>query len=191
MRPQASSIISFDWFFGYDCGMRGPPAGLLDLSLRRSLRNRNPRFDMRILPPVLLLIFIVAMLIAHFLIRQPTFAPRPYNFLGIVLMIVGVGIGLPAMLHFGRIKTNINTFNEPTVLVTGGVFRWTRNPMYLGMIVLLLGLAVLLGTLLPLLLAVIFAIIADRWYVRFEENAMRAKFGAAYEAYGSRTRRWL
>ena len=146
---------------------------------------------MRIVPPVLLLIFIVAMVLSHYLIPGPIFAPRPYNLIGIVLMVVGFGIGLPAALRFRRVRTNLNTFNEPTVLVTDVVFRWTRNPMYLGMIVLLFGLAVLLGTLVPLLLAAVFAIIADRWYVRFEESAMRAKFGAAYEAYASQTRRWL
>ena len=102
-----------------------------------------------------------------------------------------LGIGVHAARHFERVKTNIKTFNEPTMMVTDGMFRWTRNPMYLGMCVLLLGLAILLGTLLPLLLAVAFAVIADRWYVRFEENAMRRKFGAAYDAYASRTRRWL
>ncbi|WP_274627471.1 methyltransferase family protein [Arvimicrobium flavum] len=146
---------------------------------------------MRILPPILLLIFIVAMVIVDAVAGGPTFAPPPYNLLGIVLMIAGLGIGIPAARHFERVRTNIKTFNEPTVMVTDGMFRWTRNPMYLGMCVLLLGLAILVGTLLPLLLAAAFAVIADRWYVRFEENAMRQKFGAAYDAYASRTRRWL
>ena len=74
------------------------------------------------------------------------------------------------------------------MLVTDGLFRFSRNPMYLGMSAALMGLGVVLGTLLPLLVTVAFVIIADRWYIRFEAAAMRRKFG---HAYAQRTRRWF
>jgi len=77
------------------------------------------------------------------------------------------------------------------VLVSDGLFRWSRNPMYLGFVLLLLGIAILLGTATPFAGPLIFAIVADRWYIGFEERAMRQKFGADYEAYRRRTRRWI
>jgi protein-S-isoprenylcysteine O-methyltransferase Ste14 len=146
---------------------------------------------MKILPPVLVLIFAVAMGLLYIFLPGPTIVRNPYNWLGLVLIVAGLSVTASGARHFSRVKTNINTFNEPTVLVTDGLFRWSRNPMYLGFTAFLTGLAMVLGTLFPLLAAAAFAIIADRWYIRFEEGAMRKKFGEAYEAYARRTRRWL
>lgn len=75
--------------------------------------------------------------------------------------------------------------------MTDGLFRLTRNPMYLGFSVALLGLAVFLGSLVPMLLAVAYVLISDRWYIAFEENRMLARFGEDYRRYARRTRRWL
>jgi protein-S-isoprenylcysteine O-methyltransferase Ste14 len=146
---------------------------------------------MRILPPVLLMIFTALMISLALLLPGPVIVPSPYNWLGAILIVAGFALTLPAALRFQRIGTNIRTFNDPTLLVTDGLFRFSRNPMYLGMSAALVGLGVALGTLWPLLVAVAFIIIADRWYIRFEEAAMRRKFGDAYAAYAQRTRRWF
>jgi protein-S-isoprenylcysteine O-methyltransferase Ste14 len=63
--------------------------------------------------------------------------------------------------------------------------------MYLGFVLLLLGTAMLLGTATPFFGPALFALVADRWYIAFEERAMQQKFGADYAAYRSRTRRWI
>ncbi|MFZ1105652.1 MAG: isoprenylcysteine carboxylmethyltransferase family protein [Hyphomicrobiaceae bacterium] len=81
---------------------------------------------------------------------------------------------------------------DPTyMLVTDGLFRWSRNPMYLGFVLRLLGTAILLGTTTPFIAPALFALIADRWYIAFEERAMGEKFGVDDAAYMGRTRRWL
>jgi protein-S-isoprenylcysteine O-methyltransferase Ste14 len=146
---------------------------------------------MKILPPVLLMIFTALMIALRQWLPGPDVVPWPYNWLGAILIIAGLTVTLTAGRRFHRIGTNIRTFNEPTLLVTDGLFAWSRNPMYLGMAASLVGLGIALGTLSPLLVAVAFIIIADRWYIRFEEAAMRRKFGDAYAAYTQRTRRWL
>jgi protein-S-isoprenylcysteine O-methyltransferase Ste14 len=63
--------------------------------------------------------------------------------------------------------------------------------MYLGFAVFLTGLAILLGTLVPFLGPIAFIIAADRWYIPFEEDALKRKFGEQYEAYQRATRRWI
>ena len=146
---------------------------------------------MRILPPRLVLVLLVAMGALRVLLPGPTLLDFPYNLAGAVVAAMGFLIALSGARLFGRVGTNIRTFNEPGVLVTDGPFRWSRNPMYLGFVLLLLGAAMLLGTATPFLAVALFAIVADRWYIAFEERAMQAKFGADYAAYMLRTRRWL
>lgn len=146
---------------------------------------------MRILPPILVLVFIAVMVALRLVAPGPTFAPAPWNWLGLIPMGAGLGLAFRGSRLFARIGTNIRTFDEPTTLVTTGPFVWTRNPMYLGFVALLAGFGVALGALFPLALPAAFALIADRWYIPFEERALKAKFGDSYAAYAARTRRWL
>jgi len=146
---------------------------------------------MRILPPWLVLLLLVTMVALDVVQPGPVVVAFPYNLAGAVVAALGLLITLSGARLFGRVGTNIRTFNEPGVLVTDGLFRWSRNPMYLGFVLLLLGIAILLGTATPFAGPLIFAIVADRWYIGFEERAMRQKFGADYEAYRRRTRRWI
>ena len=146
---------------------------------------------MHLLPPKLVLVLLVAMAGLHAVLPGPVILAFPYNLAGAAVAAFGLLVTLSGARRFSRIGTNIRTFNEPGVLVTDGPFRWSRNPMYLGFVLLLLGTAFLLGTATPLTGPLLFAIVADRWYIGFEERAMRAKFGADYEAYARRTRRWI
>jgi protein-S-isoprenylcysteine O-methyltransferase Ste14 len=146
---------------------------------------------MRILPPRLVLILLAAMVALHLLLPGAALLVLPYNLAGAVVAAAGFAITLSGARVFSRVGTNIRTFNEPGVLVTDGLFRWSRNPMYLGFVLLLLGTAMLLGTATPFLAVALFAVVADRWYIPFEERAMKAKFGADYAAYMHRTRRWI
>ena len=146
---------------------------------------------MRLLPPTLVLILLAAMVALSLLAPGPTLLPYPYNLGGILPAGLGFVLATVGRRHFARAGTNIVTFDEPGVLVTDGLFRWTRNPMYLGMLLFLFGTGVLLGATTPFAAVALFAIAADRWYIAFEERALAAKFGAAYAAYAGRTRRWL
>jgi protein-S-isoprenylcysteine O-methyltransferase Ste14 len=82
-------------------------------------------------------------------------------------------------------------FTQSTALVTGGIYRWTRNPMYLGMMSGLIGLAVLLGTLSAFLPIPLFVWQIRRKFVLPEEAFLEGIFGGRYLEYKARVRRWL
>jgi protein-S-isoprenylcysteine O-methyltransferase Ste14 len=146
---------------------------------------------MQLLPPVLVLITLGAMMMLGALAPGPLLIDYPYSLVGIVFAATGFIISFAGSRQFARVGTNIRTFDEPVSLVTGGLFRLSRNPMYLGFVILLFGTAVLIGTTTPFMAVALFAIVTDRWYIAYEERAMAHKFGADYAAYAGHTRRWL
>lgn len=109
----------------------------------------------------------------------------------LIVIVIGVGLAKRGSDTFERIGTNIETFQKPEVLVTDGLFSFSRNPMYLGFVMALLGVAIVLGNLLSFAVVLAFIVITDRWYIPFEEAAMKQQFGEQYERYKARTRRWL
>ncbi len=82
-------------------------------------------------------------------------------------------------------------FQEPTHCITDGVFRYSRNPLYLGEVIMLLGLAALLGAWQALLPIPIFATVIQLRFILPEERLLRQRFGGAYESYFRRVRRWV
>lgn len=146
---------------------------------------------MRILPPALVLIFLVIMVAMRVWAPGPTLLPVPWNGMGLAPLVLGLWLLLAGSGRFRKAGTNIKTFDEPGTLVTDGLFGVSRNPMYLGFVLVLAGVAGLMGTASPFALPILFAIVADLWYIGFEERALRRKFGAEYEAYARRVRRWI
>lgn len=145
----------------------------------------------RIMPTTWLLTAIVAMVALHFLLPVTTVVPSLWNLLGIIPLALGVIINLVADRAFHQARTTVKPFEESSALITDGVFRISRNPMYLGFVLVLLGIAVLVRTLTPYAVVVAFAIWTDRMYVAVEERMLAARFGAQWEAYRQRTRRWI
>jgi protein-S-isoprenylcysteine O-methyltransferase Ste14 len=86
----------------------------------------------KLLPPVLVMIIVILMCAARIVVPGPVILSQPYNWLGLVLLVGGAALCLLGAMQFNKAGTNIPTFNEPTLLVTDGLFRWTRNPMYIG-----------------------------------------------------------
>ncbi len=146
---------------------------------------------MKILPPRLFLLTVVLMTAVHLLLPSAYQLPAIWRWLGLLPLLAGLAVTVAAARHFEHRRTNIKTFDEPTHLVTDGLFRWSRNPMYAGFTAAVAGVAILLGSPAPLVPAAAFAVVCDRWYIRFEERAMRSTFGTAYTEYAGRVRRWL
>ncbi len=109
------------------------------------------------------------------------------------LVVVGLGFDLLGLIAFRASRTTVNPLKpeRSTALVTGGVYRVTRNPMYLGMALLLLAWAVYLSSLLPLAGPVVFVLYITRFQIRPEERALQARFGDDFARYAARVRRWL
>lgn len=113
--------------------------------------------------------------------------------LAIALVVAGLGIDLAGLLAFRRARTTVNPLRpeRASALVAAGVYRFTRNPMYLGMALLLTGWAVQLGGWLPLAGPLAFAAWITRFQILPEERVLRQRFGPAFDVYAARVRRWL
>ena len=146
----------------------------------------------KLLPPILFILTAVVMGIVCWGTGSEHNILYPYNLFGLFVLVVGLGMASWGSRLFRRLNTNIMTFDEPDVLVTQGLYRFTRNPMYLGFVIAILGIAILYqGAIVAFVLAFLFFIVTDRWYIKFEERAMLRKFGEDYQNYCNNTRRWI
>ncbi len=136
-------------------------------------------------------IAVAVMGLLHWLLPLGVFVPRPWNWLGLALFGAGLAVALTGSQAFQRAGTTRDPFVESAVLVTGGVYRYSRNPMYLGMVLALLGIGVLLGSLTPLLVVPAFGLLVRWRFIAVEEAMLTATFGQAYTDYQRRVRRWL
>jgi len=147
----------------------------------------------RIPPPVLTLIVAICMgLVAHSTAALNISPMLRYVLTGIFLVGGGL-IGPPAFGAFNRAGTTINPVDieKASALVTTGVYRFTRNPMYIGLTALLLALAAFFGNAWAAFGPMFFALFITRFQIIPEERVMTAKFGQAYLDYTARVRRWL
>ena len=145
----------------------------------------------RMMPTTYLLIAILAMLAIHFLVPAAIIIPPLWNLLGIIPLTVGVMINLMADGAFHKAHTTVKPFEESLALVTDGVFRMSRNPMYLGFALILIGIAILLRSLSPYVIILVFVIWIQRMFITVEERMLAEKFGEEWQAYKQSTRRWL
>lgn len=153
----------------------------------------NPLLDHRIPPPVVVLGFGALMWAAA--PRSPSFVLQgPWALaLAVGCALVGVGLLASGFMGFRRAGTTIDPTRPGAAssLVTGGIYRITRNPMYVGMTLVLAGWAVFLQSWWALLGPVAFVSFITVFQIRPEEQALRAKFGASFDAYAAQVRRWL
>ena len=145
----------------------------------------------RLLPPSFLYAAIVLMAVLHFALPVAAVIGYPWNLLGVAPLALGIALNLVADTAFKRHGTTVKPFEESTALITTGVFRISRHPMYLGMVLMLLGLAVLLGSATPFLVVVAFPFLMELVFVRTEERMLEETFGPAWLAYRHRVRRWI
>lgn len=116
---------------------------------------------------------------------------RAANIAGILLCLGGLAMIFAAIIRFRRAGTNPEPWRQTKAFVVSGVYRWTRNPMYLGMALIFAGLALIFDSLATLLLLPFTVILIDRQVIAREERYLEAKFGDDYRAYKEQVRRWL
>lgn len=144
-----------------------------------------------ILPPTYLFITIIIVIALHFILPITIFIPFPWNLIGILPIILGIVFNLIADNAFKVRMTTVKPFEESSALVTNGVFRLSRNPMYLGFVFILLGIGTLLGSLTPFLITLLFTISIYRMYIIVEEKMLEEKFGEEWLSYKNKVRRWI
>ena len=115
------------------------------------------------------------------------------NGLTLALVLAGFCIDLYCAVCFVRAKTTVNPLNpnNSSVLVTGGAYRLSRNPMYVGQALVVLGWAVFLNSAWGLLGPVAVVLYLNRFQIGPEERILKKTFGEEFDAYAQRVRRWL
>ena len=144
-----------------------------------------------ILPPLYLLCSIAAMLLLHLYLPGPEIFHRPENVWGIALVVLGVLLILYCALRFRKVDTTIKPFKESTTLIVTGIYRYSRNPIYLGMGVMLVGVWIGLRTLSGFFVIPIFLWLIQKRFILKEEEMLLEKFGESYAEYQRRVRRWF
>ena len=143
-------------------------------------------------PPPLL--YIVGLVAGYFLERRYPLASLPRNISiagGIVLILAGVLVTRAAARSMWAAKTSMIPIRPTTAIVSNGVYRFTRNPMYVSMVAMYVGIALLIRAPWALVLLPLVVLLVDRLVIAKEERYLRGKFGETYTNYCSSVRRWI
>ena len=146
---------------------------------------------LRIDPPIYLFVSLAAIVVLHIFLPGIRIIPAPWNLLGVFLLLAGVVLNLMADRYFKERGTSVKPLEESAFLVTTGVFRLSRHPMYLGFVLILVGAAALAGSASPYLVVAVFFAFMDTVFVRYEEKKLSRTFPSAWSAYKADVRRWI
>lgn len=144
-----------------------------------------------IYPPMWLVFGIVTIFALNEFYPGPRYTSLTGQLLGGALLVFGLALLVFAGGTFRRAGNDLVPFKNVSMLVTGGVYRFTRNPMYLGMAAILLGSAVTVGAATALVVPPLFMLVTQWRYIYPEEALLQGQFPEEYAAYRSRVRRWL
>jgi protein-S-isoprenylcysteine O-methyltransferase Ste14 len=144
----------------------------------------------KLLPPHYLLISVVLMALIRVFLHLPIFE-ADWVFIGLFPILLGLAMAGYAARQFSKAETNIIPLTESTALVKDGMYRYTRNPMYVGMFLFLGGLALLLNSALAWLITISFFFLVRTLFVLREEPLMRETFGQEYDDFCAAVRRWI
>jgi len=145
----------------------------------------------RIRPPAVACGYLILATVVHLVAPQVRLVTGLYRLAALVPVALGAGLMLWAVRCFERVGTTHDTKGEPRALVDDGPLAFSRNPMYLGMTILLAGVAGLVGTLPFFSAAVAFWVTIRLVFVPYEEGQLEAALGDPYREYKERVRRWL
>lgn len=147
----------------------------------------------RIPPPIMMLAAFAIMWVLHRHMPLAQWIAPPWNQFGSLPAALGLATGVAAIvrLHQARTTTSPMDPGKASRLVTDGVFRFSRNPAYLGMVLLLAGWAIWLGSASPWVVPPLFAIVITAVQIVPEEEALGRIFGEQYRDYQKRVARWI
>ena len=160
------------------------------VSRQHDLEETSCRRRKRFHRPISLCFFLASIALGLFL-PVVKIASYPYTYVGTAPIAIGVVLNLWADSQFKKNKTPVKPYLKPTALMTSGVFQFTRNPMYLGMTLILLGVSVCVGSLTAFVSPLAFFIISQRQFIPPEEAVMENLFAENYLEYKRQVRRWV
>lgn len=149
----------------------------------RSLKSINP--------PFFLLLSLLLTLILKWIIPGANLISPPWNLLGLLPLGLGIAINKLADRKFHTWQTTVKPEELPSCLITDGVFRYSRNPMYLGMVHILFGFAILLNSWVSFLVLLGFTAFIHYCFICREEENLKEQFGEDWLAYQQKVPRWI
>ena len=147
--------------------------------------------QVRINPPVLTLVHILAAFLLQWLLPLPLPAPAFIRVLGVLLVLGSLALAFSAVRQFSRVPTTLHPHAPVTAVVTGGPYRFSRNPIYVCYVCLLVGFPLALNSYWGAVLSPLLVLLLTRLVIQYEEAYLERQFGQVYLDYKSRVRRWL
>jgi len=153
--------------------------------------NTNKKKRPLLLPPVVLLFSVLLCFALSHWLPIAEFGSFAGRIIGATTIAAALAMVFYCALEFRSRQTTIIPFQESAALITGGLYRFSRNPIYLGMAALLAGIAILLGSASPWIVPPLFMAIITIRFIQKEEASLTETFGDEYLEYTQRVRRWL
>lgn len=145
----------------------------------------------KIMPPYYFFSGILLEITLHLLVPMYKYNISPYHWIGLPIIVIGISMNLIAKETVLKSKTTVIPFQKPSLLIKHGIFLCSRNPMYLGMLIVLLGESILLSSLSPLIAPILFVIIITIKFIKPEERILENVFNDDYKNYKNKIKRWI
>jgi len=149
------------------------------------------KMSIKIMPPNYFMMFIFLEILLHFILPIKKIIFGYWGYFGILFILLGIYLNLAVWWNFKKVKTTEKVYKFPSTFITSGVFRISRNPMYLGMVLILLGESILLGSIISFLFPILLFILINKFTIPIEEKNLEKKFGLKYKKYKKKVRRWI
>jgi len=145
----------------------------------------------KILPPTHFYIYLIISILLHYTFPLIQIFNDPFYLIGFLFFIIGSGLNIWADQLLKKQKTTVKPNEKPTALIETGVFKISRNPMYLGMALILIGAGFILGSITSFIGVVLFVAAMEITFIPQEEKKLQEEFGEKFEYYKEKVRRWL
>ncbi len=147
--------------------------------------------NLKLLPSGVFFVLLIIQAFLHAILSSIDFGNIVYDFMGGVLFIVGSAMTVWSDWLFKKYRTTVKPYEKPNVLVIKGPYKFSRNPMYLGMELILIGFAMILGTIVSFISPVLYVLLIQKLFIVNEEKNLETEFGREFLRYKSRVRRWF
>jgi protein-S-isoprenylcysteine O-methyltransferase Ste14 len=171
-------------------------------AIRKGNTRSNEQFSMnnadddyarmyKFVPGSTLVASIITAVALHYFFPLTTVIPFPYNLLGLLIVGFGMYLAFQSVRLLISHNTTVEAGGNPSSLVTQCPYNYSRNPIYLGLLLIALGTATILSSLSAFIAPIIFFLVVNTIIIPFEENRLQKNFGIEYERYKGSVRRWL
>jgi len=151
----------------------------------------HPTINRNVHPPIVAMLFIVIAYLLGYFVLKIYIAPVVLRNIGFALTFIGFLCGVGAFMEFRKARTTLDPHGSVRQLVTSGIYRFTRNPIYLGFLLMVIGFPLNSGFYSGIVVAPFFALTMNRLVIEKEEAYLEKKFKEVYTSYKSRVKRWF